>query len=295
MSILVTGARGAVARNLAALLSARGLAHRLGSREPDGPGAVRCDLSDPGTFPEALAGARSVFLYAEASGIEAFVEEAVAAGVEHVVLLSSSAVLAPAAADNPLAAAHRAVEDVLLASPLRATLLRPGSFATNALGWAGPLRAGTPVRLPYPGAHTDPVHEADLAEAACAVLTDPALAGRAYTLTGPQSLTFADQLSILGRALGRPVPYEEVTAEQWKAEAGAFIPGPYADALLEYWAAGDGVPATLTDHVTRLTGRPARSFEAWVEDHVGDFSADGLRNAEDPGPLARTGASGKGE
>ncbi|MFD0269219.1 NAD(P)H-binding protein [Streptomyces sp. NPDC127106] len=290
MSILVTGARGAVARKLASLLSARGIAHRLGSREPDTPGTVRCDLSDPATFPEALAGARSVFLYAEASGIGAFVKEAAAAGVEHVVLLSSSAVLAPAAADNPLAAAHRAVEETLLASPLRTTLLRPGSFATNALGWAGPLRAGAPVRLPYPGAHTDPVHEADLAEAAYAVLTDPARAGRAYTLTGPQSLTFADQLSLLGRALGRPVPYETVTAEQWRAEVAAFIPATYADALIEHWAAADGVPAALTDHVSQLTGRPARSFGTWAEDHADDF-----RNAEDPGPLARTGASGKGE
>ncbi|MFK0255627.1 NAD(P)H-binding protein [Streptomyces sp. NPDC090445] len=271
MSILVTGARGAVARRLVSLLSARGVEHRLGSREPDSPGTVRCDLSDPATFPEALAGARSVFLYAEASGIDAFVKEATAAGVEHVVLLSSSAVLAPSAADNPLAAAHRAVEEVLLASPLRTTLLRPGAFASNALGWAGLLRAGLPVRLPYPGAHTDPVHEADLAEAAYAVLTDPALAGRAYTLTGPQSLTFADQLSILGRALGRPVPCETVTAEQWKAEAAAYIPGPFADALLDYWAAGDGVPAVLTDEVPRLTGHPARSFATWVEDHADDF------------------------
>ncbi|NXY97355.1 NAD(P)H-binding protein [Streptomyces sp. BR123] len=270
MSILVTGARGAVARRLVSLLSARGVEHRLGSREPDIPGTVLCDLSDPATFPEALAGARSVFLYAEASGIDAFVKEATAAGVEHVVLLSSSAVLDPAAG-NQLATAHRAVEEVLLASPLRTTLLRPGAFASNALGWAGLLRAGLPVRLPYPGAHTDPVHEADLAEAAYAVLTDPALAGRAYTLTGPQSLTFADQLSILGRALRRPLSYETVTAEQWKAEAVAHIPGPFADALLDCWAAGDGVPAALTDEVSRLTGRPARSFATWAEEHADDF------------------------
>ncbi|MFD7626176.1 NAD(P)H-binding protein [Streptomyces sp. NPDC059851] len=295
MSILITGARGAVARNLASLLSARGIAHRLGSRAPDTPGTVRCDLSDPATFPEALAGVRSVFLYAEASGVDAFVEEAAAAGVEHVVLLSSSAVLAPAAVDNPLAAAHRDVEEALLASPLRTTLLRPGSFASNALGWAGPLQAGLPVRLPYPGAHTDPVHEVDLAEAAYAVLTDPALAGRAYTLTGPQSLSFADQLSLLGRALGRPVPYETVTAEQWKAEAAASIPASFADALLAHWAAADGVPARLTEDVPQLTGHPARSFGAWVEDHADAFRSGDWGNTEGPGPLARTGASGKGE
>ncbi|MFJ6796548.1 NAD(P)H-binding protein [Streptomyces sp. NPDC091268] len=271
--ILVTGARGAVARGLASLLEAHDVPYRLGSRAPDGPDTVRCDLTDPSTFPPALAGVRSVFLYAEAAGIDAFVKEAVAAGVEHIVLLSSSSVLAPGAAENPLAGSHLAVEEALAASPLRTTVLRPGAFAGNALGWARSLQSGRPVHLPYPGSHGDPVHEGDLAEAAFAVLTDPALAGRAYTLTGPQSLTFETQLAILGRVLGRSTPFETVSREQWKAEVDGFIPGPYAEALLDYWAATDGLPAELTDTVERLTGHPARSFRTWCEDHAEAFAA----------------------
>ncbi|MFE9929542.1 NAD(P)H-binding protein [Streptomyces sp. NPDC005533] len=273
MSILVTGGRGAVARGLRALLDAHGVPCRLGSRERDTPDAVHCDLTDPSTFPDALAGVRSVFLYAEASGVDAFVKEAVDVGVEHVVLLSSSSVLAPDAADSPLSASHLAVEQALSASPLRTTLLRPGSFASNAQGWAWSVKSGRPVHLPYPGAYCDPVHEADLAEAAFAVLTDPALAGRAYTLTGPQSLTFATQLAILGDVLGRPIPFEAVSAEQWKSEVDGYIPGPYADALLDFWASSDGLPVEITDSVERLTGRPARTFETWVEDHADAFAA----------------------
>lgn len=67
MSILVTGGRGAVARGLCAHLDAHGVPYRLGSRERGTPGAVHCDLTDPSTFPGALAGVRSVFLYAEAA------------------------------------------------------------------------------------------------------------------------------------------------------------------------------------------------------------------------------------
>uniref|UniRef100_A0AAU2JNJ0 NAD(P)H-binding protein n=1 Tax=Streptomyces sp. NBC_00049 TaxID=2903617 RepID=A0AAU2JNJ0_9ACTN len=273
MSILVTGSRGAVARGLSGLLAAHGIPHRLGSREPGAEGAVHCDLTDPATFPEALAGVRSVFLYAEAAAIDDFVREAVVAGVEHAVLLSSSSVLGPGAADSPLSASHLAVEQALSASPLRITLLRPGSFAGNALGWAWSLRSGRPVHLPYPGSYSDPVHEADLAEAAFAVLTDPALAGRAYTLTGPQTLTFATQLVILGEVLGRSIPFEPVSAEQWKAEVDGHIPGPYADALLDYWASTDGLPVEITDAVERLTGHPARTFRAWAEDHAAAFTA----------------------
>ncbi len=275
MSILVTGSRGAVARGLTALLTSHGLPHRLGSREPDRPDTVRCDLTDPATFPNALAGVRSVFLYAEASGAEAFVKEAVTAGVEHVVLLSSSSVLSPGAAGSPLSASHLAVEQALSASELHTTLLRPGSFASNALGWAWSLKSGRPVQLPYPGSSCDPVHEADLAEAAFAVLADPALGGRAYTLTGPQSLTFAAQLGILGEVLGRPVPFEAVTAERWKAEVDGYIPGPHADALLEYWASTDGLPVEITDAVEHLTGHLARTFGQWAEDHADAFGAPG--------------------
>ncbi|MEU8459623.1 NAD(P)H-binding protein [Streptomyces sp. NPDC029003] len=273
MSILVTGGRGAVARALTSLLTARGTPFRLGSRERGTPGAVHCDLSDPATFRAALSGVRSVFLYAEASAAEAFVKEAVTAGVEHVVLLSSSSVLGPDPAGNPLSAGHLAVEQALLASPLRTTLLRPGSFASNALSWSRPLKSGRPVHLPYPDSHCDPVHEADIAEAALAVLTDPALGGGAHTLTGPQSLTFAAQLEIVGSVLGRPVSFAAITPEEWKAEVTDYIPAPYADALLDFWAACDGRPVPVTDSVERLTGHPARSFETWVRDHAEAFGS----------------------
>ncbi|WP_328970327.1 NAD(P)H-binding protein [Streptomyces sp. NBC_00239] len=273
MTTLVTGSRGAVARGLAGLLQEAGLPHRLASRDPQDPGTVRCDLTDPGTFPAALDGATSVFLYAEPAAADAFLKEAGAAGVEHIVLLSSSSVLAHDAEDNALAASHLDAERALLASPIRSTLLRPGAFASNSRGWARSIASGDPVRMPYPGAHSDPVHEADIAEAAFAVLTDPALGGRAHTLTGPHSLTFATQLALIAAALGRPIPVETVTPDVWKSDVEAFVPAPYADALLDHWAAHDGLPVAISDGVEQLTGHPARSFEAWVDDHLADFRA----------------------
>ncbi|MEU7057008.1 NAD(P)H-binding protein [Streptomyces sp. NPDC046197] len=271
MTVLVTGSRGAVARTLVRLLRERGLAVRTGSSRPGDPDTVHCDLTDPSTFAAALKGVTSVFLYAERSGIRAFAEEAQAAGVEHVVLLSSSAVLAPDAKDSPLAASHLDVEEALNASGLYSTCLRPGSFAGNALAWSGNIRTDRPISLPFPGSHSDPIHEADVAEAALSVITDPHRGGRPYTLTGPESLTFAEQIGILSRAIGRSVPLRQVTREEWKQETAEYIPAGFADSLLDWWQSNDGSPVELTRAVQELTGRPARTFATWARDHADDF------------------------
>ncbi|CCK27498.1 NmrA family protein [Streptomyces davaonensis JCM 4913] len=274
---LITGARGAVATHLADLLHRQGLPVRLGSARPDdlappdGVEAVRLDLTDPADFPAALAGVGSVFLYARPEGIADFVDHAVKGGVEHIVLLSSASVAGADAENDPLARSHLDVERALLASPLTTTVLRPGAFASNAGAWAWPIRSGQPISLPYPGAHSDPLHERDIAEAAHAVLTDPRHRGGHFTLSGPESLTFAEQIDQLAAALGRPVAVRHVTREQWKEEMSEYLPGHYADALLNWWESNDGKPVPLTEAVAELTGHPARPFTTWAADHVADF------------------------
>jgi uncharacterized protein YbjT (DUF2867 family) len=271
MTTLVTGARGAVATELITLLRGRGLPVRPASRRPSDPSIATCDLGDPATFPSVLAGVSSVFLYAEPSHIDAFVKEAVAAGVEHVVLLSSSSVLSPDAETSPLAKSHLDVERALTAAPIRTTLLRPGSFAGNALAWSWPIKAGAPVSLPYPGSYNDALHEADIAEVAAAVLADPALGGRAYTLTGPEAITFAEQIDILSQVTGQDIAIRSVTREEWKAEMAEHVSEPIADALLDWFQSNDGVPVEITTDVERMVGHPGRTFVAWAEEHAAAF------------------------
>ncbi|GGO89405.1 SDR family oxidoreductase [Wenjunlia tyrosinilytica] len=277
MTILVTGSRGRVGRSLVTLLHSRGLDVRAASGSPeelslpDAVPTVKCSLADPRDFPAALDGITSVFLYAEASQIDAFLERALAAGVGHVVLLSSSAVLSPDAADDPIGRSHLAVEQALAASPIESTFLRPGAFATNALHWARPIRATGSIGLPYPGAHSDPIHEGDLVEAALAVLTDARLRGGRYHLTGPESLPFTDQIAHIARAAGRPITVNAIGPQDWKAANAKYIPQAYADALVDLWKASDGSPVETTRCVEELTGHPARPFALWARDHAGAF------------------------
>jgi uncharacterized protein YbjT (DUF2867 family) len=279
MTILVTGSRGRVARTLIDRLHAQGVPLRAASSDPgapdppDGVPAVRCVLDDPATFAPALEGVRSVFLYAgrAPAAVSAFAEEAAAAGVRHIVLLSSSAVLAPGGSDDLLAGHHASAEEALRAGPVPVTFLRPGDFAGNALRWGRSIAATDAVQLPYPDAHTVPLHEDDLAEAAAAVLTSPERhAAPAYTLTGPQSLTFREQAGLIGASRGRAVRVTAMSPAEWKESSG--IPAPYADALLAYWRSHDASPAPTTSTVTALTGRPARPFADWAATHAAAFA-----------------------
>jgi len=277
MTILVTGASGHVGRAVLDQLLAAGVAVRASSRDPraarlpaDVP-VVAADLTRPETLPTALDGVTRVFLYAQPEGIDGFVQAAQAAGVERVVLLSSSSVVAPGAPDDPIARRHREVEQALERSGLAWTFVRPGAFATNALGWARSIRAEGVVRLPYPRAESAPIHEADIAAVAVAALTGEALRDAAPVLTGPESLTQERQVTLIGEAIGRDVRCVELTPDQARDAMARSMPPPFVDTLLRMWSATDGVPATISDAVMRITSRPGRNFALWARDHAADF------------------------
>src|SRR4051794_13443821 len=114
------------------------------------------------------------------------------AGVERVVVLSSASV--ELEGGSAIGRHQAVVEDAVAASGVAWTFLRPNAFATNTLAWADQIRAGR-VAIPFPDAYLEPIHEADLADAAVAALTDARHEGHAYYLTGPESLTQREQVA----------------------------------------------------------------------------------------------------
>lgn len=278
MVMVVFGARGNVGRSVAAGLHAAGHRIRVTTRSPgaaDFPpdwGVVGADLSRPDTLAPVLAGADGVFLYAVPDGAQGFVEAAERAGVRRVVLLSSEAVTHDGAQDSPIARQHRAVEVALENSALDWTFLRAGLFAANSRWyWQRSIRREDAVRLPYPDAHTAPVHEQDLAALAVAALTRPGHERRAYRVHGPESLPLTEQLRHLAEARGRAITVERVTPEQARAELAATMPPVAVEAMMALWAAQDGVPAEVSTIVEEVTGRPGRTFAEWARDHAADF------------------------
>ncbi|MQM27471.1 SDR family oxidoreductase [Glycomyces albidus] len=267
MTVLVTGARGSIARNVIAQLILAGVTVRAASRNPAAvelPGGAlpaHVDFTAPETLAPALEGVEKVFLYAAHEGIEHFVAAAEASGVKHVVLLSSASTADPRADENPIGRMHLAVERPLEASDLPWTFVRPAMFATNTLWWADSVKQEGVVRVPYPDAPVNPIHERDIADVAVTALLGSGHEGRKYLVDGPGHLTQRRQVELIGAAIGRDIAVEELPREV----AERFLPA----SLLDMLATGEAI--TWGPTAEAVTGRPARTFEQWAADHAGDF------------------------
>ncbi|MEU7856086.1 NAD(P)H-binding protein [Nonomuraea sp. NPDC049141] len=276
--ILITGATGNVGRHVLNLLVENGQAVRALTRDPQRAmwaaevDVVAGDLADAASLGPALAGVDAVFLFAVPGSGPDFVTAARQAGVRKVVLLSSGGVDDDAEVqDGPIATYHAEIEQALRASGLEWTFLRPDVFAANTLMWTGQTKSGDLVRGAYAEATAAPVHEADIAAVAVAALTQDGHAGRVYKLTGPESLTHAEQARIIGEVLGRPIRFTDLPPESVRQAMSAHVPAPILDGIFKAWSDSVGRTAPTTTGVEDVTGHPARSYREWVIDHAAAF------------------------
>jgi len=279
--ILLLGATGTVGRHVAFQLAATHTKVRALVRNPDAARlpaqieVVRGDLRIPETLDRPLDDVDAVFLvWTAPSEFVAPVIERIANKAQRIVFLS-----APFKTPhpffqqpNPARSLAEKVERLIESSGLQWTFLRPGVFAANALRWWAPqIRAGNVVRWPYLAAATAPIDERDIATVALRGLCEDGHAGAEYVLTGPQSLTQFEQLSTIGRAIGRPLCIEEMSPDEARREWFPMWPVSVVSMLLDAWSAAIGQPAFVTFKFEEITGSPPRTFLAWATDHAMEF------------------------
>jgi uncharacterized protein YbjT (DUF2867 family) len=281
--VLVTGATGRVGREVVSQLQAGGAEVSALVRNPDTAEfsseveVVRGDLTVPESLEPHLDGIDAVFLvWTAPPATVAPVVARIAKHARRIVFLS-----APLKTPHPFfqqpsparALAER-IELLIETSGLEWTFLRPGMFASNAQGWWAPqIRAGDVVRWPHLAAATAPIDERDIAAIGVRALCEDGHAGAEYVLTGPQSLSQFEQLSTIGRAIGRSLRIEEMPPDEARREWAACWPPAIINMLLDAWAAATGLPAFVTSTFEEITGAPARTFEKWATDHAPDFRA----------------------
>jgi uncharacterized protein YbjT (DUF2867 family) len=104
------------------------------------------------------------------------------------------------------------------------------------------------------------------------VLTEDGHGDATHVLTGPQSLTEAERVRIVGEAIGRPARCEEIPPQTARRELLAEgVPAELVEAALAHWAKLVTEPEPVTRTVEELTGSPARTFAEWARDHAGAF------------------------
>jgi uncharacterized protein YbjT (DUF2867 family) len=231
------------------------------------------DLSQPELAGPAFDGVSGVFLYPQPDGIDDLLKAASAAGVERIVLLSSAWVLTPGAEHAPVARPNVLVEHAISGSGIASTFLRADAFASNARAWTGFIRGDEPIPLAYPDAHVAAIHPDDVADIAIAALTGGSLLDRAVTLTGPESLTFRDQIAMIAETIGRGIGIRTITRAEAEQQMGAYMPAALAANLLDVWSAATAGPAPIGDTLQTLLGRPARTFVQWAAENRAAFTA----------------------
>jgi uncharacterized protein YbjT (DUF2867 family) len=146
---------------------------------------------------------------------------------------------------------------------------------SNALFWAYQIRATGQLRLPYLDAEEAPIHEQDIADVALRVLIDgPGNGhdGRAYALTGPESMTRHRQLQLITEVTGTPIEAVDLTPDQARTELASTMRSPaQLEHLMSYWASCVGLPQRIEPTVELLTTHPARPFTTWLKDNPTAF------------------------
>lgn len=278
MTILVTGATGNVGRHLVRTLTERNEPVRAFVRNAGRAAAVLGpdvrlavgDFTDRRSLDRALDGADRMFL---ACGnvpgqIEfecAAIDAAADAGIGRVVKLSGP----DATADSPLIFErwHGAIEQHLAASGLPRVVLRPRTYMTNLLAYAGVVAQTGMLFAPAGGAHISFVDPRDVAAVAAETLTGAGREGT-YTLTGPEAITFERVASEITEATGRPITYVSVSDDDARqAMVVDGLPPMVADAIVAIFASQRaGSMADTTDTVRALTGREPRGIAAFVRE-----------------------------
>ena len=284
-SLLVTGATGTVGSSVVRELRSRGIAVRAFVRDPDRARTLvgsdvdlaAGDFADRESLAVALNGVERVFLACanhprqfeyEANVIDA----AKAAGVELIVKLSAVG----AAVGSPLEFWHAQgrIEQHLADSGVPAVVLRPTMYMTGLLAAAETISQMGKLFVPAEQAAVAMVDPRDVADAAAAALASQA-ANETWTLTGPESLTYAQIADELSVVVGRAVDYVDIPDEQAQAallQAG--MPEWLAANLLTLFGlVRQGALSRTTGTVRAVTGHEPRRFSQFASDFGHVFNA----------------------
>lgn len=280
MTYLVLGGTGTVGSAVVDGLQEEGGEVRVLTRSaekaeglPDGVQGVVGDLLDPATYDDAFDGVDRLFLLNAVAPTElqegvAAVNEALRAGVEHVVHLSVQDV--EKGPHIPHFASKIGIERAIRETGLPHTILRPSNFFQNDHWFREAIVEHGVYPQPLGDVGVSRVDVRDIADATVNAFARRGPEDRAYALVGPDPLTGEACARIWGEALGREVAYGGNDLEAWQEAAARSMPlwMVYDFRIMYALFQTEGLVADRAqlDQTRAILGREPRSFEAFAEE-----------------------------
>jgi uncharacterized protein YbjT (DUF2867 family) len=284
--ILLTGATGRIAGAASEILVNAGVPFRAFVRnadkfdyaERDGVDVCVGDMENPDDVKRALAGiSRALLVTAnnerQAAIERGFSEQAAAAGVTHIVKISSMEAAADASAAFPKL--HYESEEYIKSLDMAWTMIQPNFFMQNLLMYAQSIAKANLFALPLGDAQTAMIDARDVGAVCAAVMQESGHENKTYQLTGSELLTFEQVAARMSDKLGRDIRYIDQPPEEFRAFMLQIIPSAWhANAVADLFAeiAGGSLEYKTTS-VKELLGREPRSVEDFLDDYPAAFAA----------------------
>ncbi len=277
--ILVTGATGAIGSLLVQQLIQAGMPVRVFTRNPEKAAkfgsAVEVfvgNLDDENSLVHAMQGVERFFLITSSTQQDKnALEAAKQTGASHVVKISTQeAGWTPVEGHGHW---HKEREDLIRASGIASTILRPTMYMNFALSWISSIRAENTIYVAGGNGKLAPIDPWDVASVAKAALTEDGYKNLAYELTGPELLTFGDMAEVISKTTGQTVRRVEISeSKQGEIFAKMGLPKHTVDGLVEtFRLIQRGRFSYTTKDVEISTGSKPHTFKMWMQEHLKAF------------------------
>ena len=239
------------------------------------------EITDKPALEKALKGCDGVFMVTGhgpqvAEQQIGIIEAAKAAGIGYFVKVSGGKAVVKPDAESAVFRSHYAVEQHLMKSGLKWTILRPGLFMQNTFTMAPMIKSDSKMVAPFP--KDIPLCFIDVRDTGALgarAMRDPGKhAGKIYNFSGAKT-TYEDFAKVFSQVLGRPITYVAATIEQ--AEAGMRSRN-MPDWLVAHLvavaraAANGAFSEEMTQPIQEIVGRAPLTTKQFVEAHKGAFS-----------------------
>jgi len=281
--ILLTGATGKTGSETAKALAARGVKARALVRDANKAAGLKAagieiavgDATDAASVSKALAGCEKLLILLPNSQRQLELEKqmvdlAKAAGVRHVVKMSSMEAVADA--KTPIPQGHWAAEEYIRKSGLAWTMMKPNFFMDNFLASARSIKENKSFSLPMGNGTTAMADARDIGAATAEVLAGKGHEGKSYEITGPELLTFHQAAERFSEVLGTKITYVPADPEAYLGILKKILAEWHANAVSQLFReTAEGVTPHTTDTFQKLVGRPPISLTQFIRDHIAAF------------------------